>query len=209
MKQRQHQRDEVLRLKRVEEQKITIKKDTNETGDYFSPNGIKYPREWGAPPKAQTRDYRKLPGNYGHGSGTLARWIQEKMEASEKKLFEINRGLNYNVVNNNNNNINGTNRTTTTTTTTTTTQTISNNGNIKVDDFFYMHPFTSRVHKSIESSRATRDSWEDFMFYNFNPAARRSSQAARDTTPPSGMSNTLIKRSLDSPESPPAKRQRI
>jgi 2'-phosphotransferase len=29
-------------------------------------------------------DYRPLPGGYGHGSGTLARWIQENMDADAK-----------------------------------------------------------------------------------------------------------------------------
>jgi len=28
----------------------------------------------------QTRDYRQLPGNYGMGSGTLAKWIQQHMD---------------------------------------------------------------------------------------------------------------------------------
>jgi len=29
----------------------------------------KYPKHWGAPPSMQSRDYRKLPGGYGMGSG--------------------------------------------------------------------------------------------------------------------------------------------
>ena len=36
----------------------------------------------------QTRDYRPLPGDYGMGSGTLARWIQENLDkdaASQKQ----------------------------------------------------------------------------------------------------------------------------
>ena len=35
----------------------------------------KFPAHWGQPPRIQTMDYRKLPGDYGFGSGTLARWI--------------------------------------------------------------------------------------------------------------------------------------
>ncbi len=35
-----------------------------------------YPAHWGPPPRIQTRDYRPLPGGYGSGSSTLARWIQ-------------------------------------------------------------------------------------------------------------------------------------
>jgi hypothetical protein len=38
----------------------------------------------GPEPLAQTMDYRPLPGGYGHGSGTLARWIQENMDADAK-----------------------------------------------------------------------------------------------------------------------------
>lgn len=43
--------------------------------------GGRFPAHWGEPPLMQTRDYRPLPGGYGHGSGTLARWIEEKMAA--------------------------------------------------------------------------------------------------------------------------------
>ena len=44
----------------------------------------RFPARWGPEPLAQTRDYRPLPGGYGHGSGTLARWIQENMDADAK-----------------------------------------------------------------------------------------------------------------------------
>lgn len=44
-----------------------------------SPSGKPYPAHWGAPPLRQTRDLRILPGGYGRGSGTLARWIQENL----------------------------------------------------------------------------------------------------------------------------------
>ena len=29
----------------------------------------------------QTKDYRELPGGYGMGSGTLVKWIQDKLDA--------------------------------------------------------------------------------------------------------------------------------
>jgi hypothetical protein len=41
----------------------------------------RFPSHWGAPPMVQTRDLRPLPGGYGMGSGTLKRWIEEKMAA--------------------------------------------------------------------------------------------------------------------------------
>ncbi len=44
------------------------------------PSGKSYPAHWGAPPLRQTRDLRPLPGGYGRGSGTLARWIQQNLD---------------------------------------------------------------------------------------------------------------------------------
>lgn len=38
-----------------------------------------FPANWGEPPRIQTRDYRELPGGYGHGSGTLAKWIEANL----------------------------------------------------------------------------------------------------------------------------------
>jgi hypothetical protein len=43
-----------------------------------------YPAHWGNPPSIQTRDLRQLPGGYGMGSGTLANWIAENIEADKK-----------------------------------------------------------------------------------------------------------------------------
>ena len=59
------------------------KKETPEPVEpkiYQSPSGKVYPAHWGAPPLRQTRDLRPLPGAYGSGSGTLARWIQENLD---------------------------------------------------------------------------------------------------------------------------------
>ena len=47
---------------------------------YQSPSDKAYPTHWGAPPLRQTRDLQPLPGGYGNGSGTLARWIQENLD---------------------------------------------------------------------------------------------------------------------------------
>jgi hypothetical protein len=41
----------------------------------------KFPEHWGEPPQIQTRDFRHLPGGYGTGSGTLAKWIRKNLEA--------------------------------------------------------------------------------------------------------------------------------
>ena len=40
-----------------------------------------FPTHWGPPPARETRDLRPLPGGYGRGSSTLARWIQEHLDA--------------------------------------------------------------------------------------------------------------------------------
>ena len=43
-----------------------------------------FPKHWGDPPRRQTRDRRPLPGGYGMGSGTLAKWIQENLDRDKK-----------------------------------------------------------------------------------------------------------------------------
>jgi hypothetical protein len=43
-----------------------------------------FPRHWGHPPKIQTRDHVKLPGKFGFGSSTLARWISENIKKDTK-----------------------------------------------------------------------------------------------------------------------------
>lgn len=51
----------------------------------FKPGARKpYPKHWGDPPRRQTRDLRPLPGGYGRGSGTLAKWIQENLDRDKK-----------------------------------------------------------------------------------------------------------------------------
>ena len=39
-----------------------------------------FPPHWGKPPAAQTKDLRPLPGGFGMGSSTLARWIGENLQ---------------------------------------------------------------------------------------------------------------------------------
>ena len=49
-----------------------------------APNGKKFPAHWGEPPALQTRDLRPLPGGYGQGSSTLAKWIGTNLKNDEK-----------------------------------------------------------------------------------------------------------------------------
>lgn len=48
-----------------------------------------YPAHWGKPPQIQTRDLRPLPGGYGRGSGTLARWIRDHLDRDEARELAI------------------------------------------------------------------------------------------------------------------------
>jgi len=44
-----------------------------------------FPAHWGPPPAIQTQDYVELPGGYGHGSSTLAKWIVANLERDQKR----------------------------------------------------------------------------------------------------------------------------
>ncbi len=61
------------------------KPDAGKNGKvHRAPNGKPFPKHWGAPPRIQTKDLRPLPGGYGRGSGTLARWIQMNLDKDRK-----------------------------------------------------------------------------------------------------------------------------
>jgi len=53
-------------------------------GEIPKPKPKVYPAHWGAPPRIQTKDLRRLPGGYGMGSGTLAKWIQTHLDEDAK-----------------------------------------------------------------------------------------------------------------------------
>ncbi|HIG85338.1 MAG TPA: hypothetical protein EYG40_03005 [Verrucomicrobia bacterium] len=63
---------------------VLAQNEANPQKAFNAPNGKPFPAHWGQPPLRQTRDLRILPGGYGRGSGTLARWIQENLEADAK-----------------------------------------------------------------------------------------------------------------------------
>lgn len=46
----------------------------------------RFPEHWGDPPRVQTRDLVPLPGGYGQGSSTLARWIEGNLQADREPL---------------------------------------------------------------------------------------------------------------------------
>ena len=46
-----------------------------------------FPKEWGEEPTFGTMDVRVLPGGYGHGSSTLAGWIEENMKKDGASRF--------------------------------------------------------------------------------------------------------------------------
>ena len=43
-----------------------------------------FPGSWGSPPAIQTMDYVPLAGGYGHGSGSLSRWIYQHIQEDLK-----------------------------------------------------------------------------------------------------------------------------
>lgn len=47
-----------------------------------------YPEHWGQPPQIQTRDLVPLPGGYGRGSSTLAKWIEKNLAKDQTPLVE-------------------------------------------------------------------------------------------------------------------------
>lgn len=71
-----------------------LERDKNLKGKL--PKQKPFPAHWGPPPRIQTRDWRPLPGGYGNGSSTLARWIQmnlnrdaaAKAKANPKPLYQ-------------------------------------------------------------------------------------------------------------------------
>ena len=45
----------------------------------------RFPRHWGHPPKIQVRDSVILPGKFGRGSSTLAKWISDNLKRDASK----------------------------------------------------------------------------------------------------------------------------
>ena len=48
----------------------------------------RFPKHWGHPPQIQLRDRVKLPGRFGFGSSTLAKWISENIKRDAEKKSE-------------------------------------------------------------------------------------------------------------------------
>ena len=46
----------------------------------FPENVKHFPEHWGHPPRLQVRDHVKLPGKFGKGSSTLAKWISDNLK---------------------------------------------------------------------------------------------------------------------------------
>jgi len=53
---------------------------TTSTISYPAAPAPSFPAHWGNPPKFQTRDFARLPGGYGYGSSTVAKWIQQNLD---------------------------------------------------------------------------------------------------------------------------------
>ena len=57
-----------------------MKEDDDAAASTLAPTPS-FPAHWGNPPGIQTMDYRPLPGGYGHGSSTVASWIQQSLDS--------------------------------------------------------------------------------------------------------------------------------
>ena len=65
-------------------QSETRKPDTRQF-EQAKPEPRKFPKHWGRPPEIQTRDMVRLPGKFGMGSSTLAKWIAENIKRDINK----------------------------------------------------------------------------------------------------------------------------
>jgi hypothetical protein len=52
------------------------------------PDSRKFPKHWGRPPEIQTRDMVKLPGKFGMGSSTLAKWIADNIKKDKENPID-------------------------------------------------------------------------------------------------------------------------
>lgn len=59
---------------------VPKERDGSAAEENAAPERKPFPSHWGEPPMIQTMDYRPLPGGYGHGSSTLANWIQQNLD---------------------------------------------------------------------------------------------------------------------------------
>jgi hypothetical protein len=60
-------------------------KPQKETQQIEKPAKPHFPRHWGKPPEIQTRDMVELPGKFGKGSSTLAKWISDNIKRDVDK----------------------------------------------------------------------------------------------------------------------------
>ncbi len=68
--------------------KKDVPRPPNPVPPFNASHGKPFPAHWGDPPSRQTRDLRPLPGGYGRGSSTLARWIQENLDRDHKQSLQ-------------------------------------------------------------------------------------------------------------------------
>ena len=79
-----HEADKAMGEKKERFQVWRVRKEKQEK------QKLQFPKHWGDPPKIQTRDYRELPGEYGYGSSTLAKWIAKNLKKDEEEKGKDN-----------------------------------------------------------------------------------------------------------------------
>ena len=66
---------------RDERTKVDVKEEKKEVEGPIDHTKVGFPKHWGDPPAAQTKDARYLPAPYaGWGSSTLVNWILENQK---------------------------------------------------------------------------------------------------------------------------------
>lgn len=62
------------------QKRVRVRGFDNSAFARIDPAAPVFPASWGKPPAAQTKDWRRLPGKYGFGSSTLARWVAKNLQ---------------------------------------------------------------------------------------------------------------------------------
>ena len=75
-----------VNLAQIRQQRISLDAQQSYRG--------KFPAHWGSPPAVQTRDLRELPAGFGRGSSTLAKWIQEHIDADTAARLGLPKSFN-------------------------------------------------------------------------------------------------------------------
>jgi hypothetical protein len=73
------------RMAQVLNDRRSLSAASSKSEEHLYPGAEKpFPKRWGEPPKATTRDYCDWPDGFGHGSGTIKKWIEKHLEEDKR-----------------------------------------------------------------------------------------------------------------------------